>query len=67
MPDIAMCQNNVCPHAKNCYRYMAKPDEYWQSYMKFDWRLDNCHWPLEHATGEVRDANVGSSSSVPLP
>jgi hypothetical protein len=31
MPDIAMCTGN-CPVSENCYRYMAKPNSYGQTY-----------------------------------
>jgi hypothetical protein len=32
MPDITMCPGTDCPHKEKCYRFTAKPDEYWQSY-----------------------------------
>jgi hypothetical protein len=32
MPDITMCPGTNCPQKENCYRYTAKPCEYWQSY-----------------------------------
>jgi hypothetical protein len=32
MPDITMCKGTDCPHKEKCYRFMAKPSEYWQSY-----------------------------------
>lgn len=32
MPDITMCMGTGCPLKDKCYRYTAKPDEYWQSY-----------------------------------
>ena len=35
MSDITMCVNKMCPLKSNCYRYMAMPDEYWQSYTNF--------------------------------
>lgn len=31
MPDITMCTGN-CPVKENCYRYMAVPNRYGQSY-----------------------------------
>ena len=31
MPDICMCTGN-CPVKEMCYRYMAEPDRYWQTY-----------------------------------
>jgi hypothetical protein len=32
MPDITMCPGTDCPQKEKCYRYTAKPCEYWQSY-----------------------------------
>ena len=32
MPDITMCQEDKCPRRNSCYRYTARPDQYWQSY-----------------------------------
>lgn len=36
MPDIAMCLNDDCPSCKVCYRYMAEPNPWRQSYMQFE-------------------------------
>jgi len=33
MPDISMCNGYDCPKRNKCYRFTARPDEYWQSYM----------------------------------
>ena len=35
MPDISMCLNKTCDKRKNCYRFMAIPNPYRQSYMEF--------------------------------
>lgn len=35
MPDIAMCMNSNCPSRMKCYRYMAEPNPYRQSYGDF--------------------------------
>lgn len=32
MPDITMCQSEVCIVRETCYRYTAKPNKYRQSY-----------------------------------
>lgn len=32
MPDISMCEGGNCPVKDSCYRYLAKPNEYRQSY-----------------------------------
>lgn len=31
--DISMCQNKKCKDRKTCFRYNAKPDKLWQSYL----------------------------------
>lgn len=33
MPDISMCKGGECPLKENCYRYLATPSEYLQSYL----------------------------------
>lgn len=40
-----MCQNHMCRARKECYRYMAVPNEEWQAYGNFG-RKDNkkCHY-----------------------
>ena len=36
MPDITMCENgHFCDKSLNCYRYMAHPTPYHQSYASF--------------------------------
>ena len=35
MPDISMCINEYCKLKKDCYRYTAKPAEFWQTYNDF--------------------------------
>jgi hypothetical protein len=52
MPDISMCQQDKCPVKDTCYRYMATPCPYRQSYMlitEFDddgcrhyWKMSPC-------------------------
>jgi hypothetical protein len=32
MSDITMCLGTDCPYKETCYRYTAKPNEYYQSY-----------------------------------
>lgn len=32
MPDICMCKDESCAGKNYCYRFMAKPDKYRQSY-----------------------------------
>lgn len=51
MADIAMCEDKNCPKKEKCYRYMAKPSEYWQSYFGNTPRKENgdCdfYWKLK--------------------
>lgn len=46
MPDIAMCENNNCKRRKECYRFMAKPDQYRQAYGVFD--HEHCEYFVEY-------------------
>jgi hypothetical protein len=39
MPDIAMCTNTACPLADSCYRKQAKPNEYYQAYHPFEYKI----------------------------
>ncbi len=32
MPDITMCRDEECVKRATCYRFVAKPSEYWQSW-----------------------------------
>jgi hypothetical protein len=32
MADITMCAGDGCPKKGLCYRYLAVPDEHWQSF-----------------------------------
>lgn len=32
MVDITLCTNAECSKAKTCYRFLAKPSSYYQSY-----------------------------------
>jgi hypothetical protein len=32
MPDITMCKRDDCKSKKKCFRYMANPNKYYQSY-----------------------------------
>ena len=36
MPDISMCSNAKCDKKNKCYRYMAIPNPFRQSYADFD-------------------------------
>lgn len=40
MPDISMCKNEECPLSNSCYRFLAIPDEYMQSYINFKPKID---------------------------
>lgn len=46
MPDITMCTGGDCPLKLNCYRFMAVPNEFWQSYMapKYIFNRESCYF-----------------------
>jgi len=46
MPDITMCNNKSCVLRKNCYRFMAKPNEHRQSYCFFKPTNNKCEYFL---------------------
>ena len=53
MVDISMCLNYWCPHKDTCYRYQAKPNEYWQSYSSFTPDENGiCMYYIEYIPGE---------------
>ena len=39
-----MCMGKNCKRRDECYRFVATPDSYWQSYMEFDNDPDNCKY-----------------------
>lgn len=53
MPDISMCRTKKCPRESRCYRQLAKPNQYRQSYSIFEWFIENgffkCegYWPVD--------------------
>lgn len=53
MPDISMCANKKCKIKKDCYRFMAKPNPYRQSYLMINKSVKtredcNNYWALEN-------------------
>jgi len=36
MPDITMCTNEDCPNHENCWRLLAPPSKFRQSYALFE-------------------------------
>ncbi len=59
MPDISMCHGTNCPLKETCYRYKAKPNERWQSYIQPPIENDKCdyYW-------EVKDEALSSSEPI---
>lgn len=54
MPDIVMCENKECPWASKCYRQMAEPDSYRQSYSHFEPDDDGeCEWFMSLSSWRV--------------
>lgn len=44
MPDIAMCKKEECKLKKTCYRYLAEPNKYWQTYICPDKSGADCNY-----------------------
>ena len=48
MPDISMCKNDKCKFKKDCYRFTAKPSEFFQAYGDFNCKdkvaIDTWFW-----------------------
>ena len=47
-PDITMCSNEDCPKKLDCYRFTAPPDQYWQSYCKFELKDGECEYFIKN-------------------
>ena len=54
MPDISMCNQDHCPRRLKCYRYMAVPNPYRQSYATFDLEEDCIYWMKIMKDDDVR-------------
>ena len=39
-PDISMCKNKTCPLRNTCYRFIAKPNPWAQTYSDFRWKSE---------------------------
>lgn len=58
MPDITMCTGVGCPLKETCYRYKAKPDEWWQSFfMTPPFEKGKCehYWEIRGKNNEKRN------------
>lgn len=53
MPDITMCVNTRCLMRTSCYRYMAVPSQYRQSFSKFESRLGDCEFHMAIGAREI--------------
>ena len=73
MADITMCKDTRCPNNERCYRYVALPNSYWQSYfMSSPKKMDGCpmFWPIEeiketssrHRNGSITQEDPRSSN-----
>lgn len=66
MPDIAMCNNALCPLAKTCYRYNAIPDSLGQTYGMFEPDEDgeSCDYYYPLQKGHKITANLKTDTDV---
>ena len=45
MADITMCNDYECPQKERCYRFMANPSTFWQSYFaESPKKMDGCDY-----------------------
>ena len=73
MPDITMCKDTKCFQNELCYRYVALPNKYRQSYfVSSPKKMDGCpmFWPIEeineissrHRDGSITQEDPHSSN-----
>ena len=67
MPDITLCCNRDCPMRTKCYRYLARPDEYAQSFALFQSKYktnEQGHriWTCDH----FWEADIRRKDTLPL-
>jgi hypothetical protein len=59
MPDISMCLNKNCPSRFCCYRYMAKPSEFRQTYGGFTVpegkKKCDMFWSIDYPSTQLRE------------
>jgi hypothetical protein len=56
MPDITMCEGKDCPLKETCYRYLADPSRYRQSYfMEPPFKDKECehYWNIKNTKSEL--------------
>lgn len=58
MADISMCSNDVCAKRKNCYRYTAIHNPYYQAYAIFSNDKEGCEYFWDNS--KKRNANIDS-------
>ena len=57
MPDISMCSGEGCPLATKCYRFLARPSMYQQSYFlkpPFQEGTQSCEYFWKAEKGDVK-------------
>lgn len=62
MADISKCHGENCPVRDICFRFTAKADKYWQSYMEPDRNGHQCNsfWPAKPSESHPNPPNEGS-------
>ena len=67
--DITKCKDEECPLKDTCFRYVAKPDEFWQAYFTetpFDKIRNTCdfYWSIKTEENEKVLAIAKINTSV---
>lgn len=61
MPDITMCNGGDCPLKESCYRCLATPSEFRQSYFMhppYNKQEDNCQYFWDNSLyKQIKDEN----------
>lgn len=66
MPDFTMCTNFDCPVRASCYRYLAVPSEYRQSYRRFEYAFGQCTEYVPAANKLVRTIEEADNATKPV-
>ena len=63
MPDITMCTGIDCNKKDKCYRFLATPNEQWQSYFSSVCFPCDYFWPIKDAINAGRIGYRDESST----
>lgn len=63
MPDVALCRDYACPSRETCYRFLATPSPFMQTYASFgrEEGAQKCgsYWPTTEKEAKALDRAHG--------